>query len=730
MNNPVNSAAGRFGTFGGVFTPNVLTILGVIMFLRFGQIVGQSGIYHAVLIVLCAKLITSLTAFSLAAISTNTRLRGGGAYYMISRSLGMEFGGAIGLVFYLAQAVSVAMYVIGFTEALVSALPSLPMSFVQVASLVNIAVFISVFVGAGWTIKMQFGILLILALSLVSFFSGGIGAFSVEVLSGNFAPSYLPGASALTMFALFFPAATGIMAGANMSGDLKDPGKSIPSGTFAAIAVTGFVYLAMVVVLAGSRPAESLIRNNLIVNDISAFPALILAGVLAATLSSALGSMMGAPRILQALAKDDVFRLLRPFGRGSGPVNEPRRAIALTLVVSQAGIMLADLNTIAPIITMFFMVTYGTLNLACFYESYARNPSFRPSFRFSHWSLALGGAIGCGVAMFVIAPVWAIVSIAAMAVIHWRIKRLELHARWGDVHSGMAFERTRRALLRLEQEDYHPKNWRPSILALAGTTWSRFHIGEYGHWMTAGRGILMLGQVITGDIEDRIEQRHAAEDRLRKFIREEELDAFAAVVVEENLLEGIKALVQCHGIGGIKPNLVLMGWSDDPERIKRYSEILRLLRDLRRSIVIIKCDETRERWSAPDGTIDIWWHGRRNGPLMMLLGHLLIQNPEFRHRPIRLIHCVSTEAARDEAQQHLAELLSAARIDASPLVVVAEDTDAQMVKTSAGAAVVLRGFDPAEEGRERLFSAEHEAIFNELSTVILVHSAGDVDVTV
>jgi amino acid transporter len=727
--NSTTASAGRFGTFAGVFTPNVLTILGVIMFLRFGQVVGQSGIYHALLIVLCAKLITSLTAVSLAAISTNTRLRGGGAYYMISRSLGMEFGGAIGIVFYLAQAVSVAMYVIGFTEALQSALPGLPLSFVQTATIVNVAVFISVFIGAGWTIKMQYGILAILGLSLVSFFIGGVGSFSFATLNQNLAPNYAPGASGLTMFALFFPAVTGIMAGANMSGDLTDPGKSIPRGTFSAIGVTALIYLAMAVVLGGSRPQNVLTEDTLVVMNIAFMPSLIIAGVLAATLSSALGSMMGAPRILQALARDDVFRSLRPLSRGSGPTNEPRPAILLTLVVSQASIMLADLDTIAPIITMFFMVTYGMLNLACFYESYARNPSFRPSFRYSHWIIALAGAVGCGVAMVVISPIWAIAAILAMSAIYWRIRRLELSARWGDVHSGMAFERARRALLRLEEEAYHPKNWRPSILGLAGTTWSRHHIAEYGYWLTAGRGILTLGQVITGEINDRIEQRVSAEERLRKFIRTEELNAFAAVVVEDSLLEGVKALVQCHGIGGIRPNLVLLSWSDDPERVKVYSDILRLLRNLKRSIVIVKCDETRERWTAPEGTIDIWWNGRRDGPLMLLLAHLLVQNPDFRHRSTRLIHCVPKEQARTESSQHLTEILSQARIDATPMTVIAEDRDDAIVQISAKAAVVVRGFDPAEEGRERLFSAAHQRLMNELTTVILVHSAGDVDVT-
>jgi amino acid transporter len=233
--------AARFGAFGGVFTPCTLTILGVIMFLRFGEVVGNAGVWSGLVIVLLAKAITTLTALSLSAISTNTRVRGGGAYFLISRSLGVEFGGSIGVVFFVAQATSVAMYVIGFTEALVAAFPAAELSPGLVATLVNIVVFACVFGGAGWAIKVQYAILALLGLALGSFFVGVWVGASWEQLSENLAPDYGIGKDFFVMFALFFPAATGIMAGANMSGDLKKPGRAIPLGTLASIGVTAVI---------------------------------------------------------------------------------------------------------------------------------------------------------------------------------------------------------------------------------------------------------------------------------------------------------------------------------------------------------------------------------------------------------------------------------------------------------------------------------------------------------
>jgi len=720
------TAPEKLGTFGGVFVPNVLTILGVIMFLRFGQITGQAGILQALGILLAAKCITSLTSVSLAAIATNTRVKGGGAYYLISRSLGVEFGGGIAFVFYLAQSVSVALYLIGFAEAFVAAFPEVTQSQRLVASIANLGVFVTVLVGAGWAIRIQYVIFVVLLAALVSFTLGAAEHLSLAQLSENMSGGYRSGASALTMFALFFPAATGIMAGANMSGDLRDPGKSLPSGTFWAIGVTAFVYAALILLLGASSTRDELIGNSFVMSELSAWPALILAGVFAATLSSALGSMLGAPRILQAFARDKIFASLGFLGKGGGGSDEPRRATILTLLVSQAAIMLGDLDAIAPVITMFFMVTYGTLNLACFYESYSRNPSFRPRFRYSHWTLALIGTAGCLIAMLLMDAIWAVVSLLAMAGLYWSIRRIGVRARWGDVRSGMAFEHARQALLSLERERMHPKNWRPIILALGATATSRRHILEYGNWLTAGRGVLSLGQVIAAS-DDRLERGYQAEKLLRQSIAEEGLGAFPAVVVDDDLLGGVKALLLCHGIGGVRPNTVLLGWSDDTEEIERFGSILRLGARLQRNVVIVKRERRLEPWEMPSGEIHIWWHGRKNGPLMLLLAHLLTQNDEFRRRRIRLIHVIPDEAGRAAAKQHIVELTERARIDVQPMIVVTENRREALLNVSRGAAVVFLGFEPPGEGEHIPFFQDIEILTEGLRDIVLVSSAQAID---
>ncbi len=377
----------------------------------------------------------------------------------------------------------------------------------------------------------------------------------------------------------------------------------------------------------------------MIIRDISVWPLAITAGVFAATLSSALGSMMGAPRILQAFARDEIFASLKFFGAGSGATNEPRRATVLTFAIAQVCILLGDLNAIAPIITMFFMITYGLLNLATFYEAITKNPSYRPTFRYSHWITSLLGTVGCLGVMFLINWVWAIVSIAFIAGLHWFIRSKEIESRWGDLQSGVIFERARKALLRLEEEAYHPKNWRPVIMALSGTGWTRSHIPIYGHWLTSGHGILTLAHVVSGDIEDHAERRDRYEKILRNFIAKEELEAFPVVTCNELLSDGIESLIQCHGIGGLRPNTVLLGWPrEDKGGVVRCQYSFDRANEPQHSGRTVRfpppedTDEEEntdvdEHWKVPPGTIDVWWRGMENGALMLLLAHLLHKNP-------------------------------------------------------------------------------------------------------
>jgi hypothetical protein len=309
--------------------------------------------------------------------------------------------------------------------------------------------------------------------------------------------------------------------------------------------------------------------------------------------------------------------------------------------------------------------------------------------------------------------------------LHWYIGRKEIRARWGDLQSGVLFERARRNLLRLEKTQEHPKNWRPIVLALGGTSWDRPYLAVYGHWLTSGHGILILGQVIQGEVENKLARRDNQKKILDKFIRDQELEAFSDVVVAPYLSDGIEAMAQCQGIGALRPNTLLLGWPTGVERAAAFGATLRTIDGLRKSIVTVRiADEPTTPWDVPTGTIDVWWRGHKNGELMLLLAHLLTQNDGWRTRPIRLMRVIQNDAGREQVDQHLAALLESSRIRGTTKVFVSTDIMGTIQMVSRHASLVILGFEVPEMGEEEAFYDRMEEIAGPLPRVVFVDSIG------
>jgi amino acid transporter len=727
----------QLGTFGGVFTPSILTILGVIMFMRAGFVIGQAGIVQALLILVLAKCITILTTLSISAVSTNTPVAGGGAYFLISRALGPEFGGAIGVALFSAQAISVPFYTLGFTEALVRTFPDAAGYFFWIALMIALLLFSVSYIGAKWAIKTQYLIMTILAFSILAFMGGAIFHFEDERFLQNWSSEYSgSGMSFWKVFAIYFPAVTGIMAGVNMSGDLKDPGRSIPLGTLAAVGVGFFIYGLQIVFLGGAQSRAELLNasyETLCGQALLGANFLVVAGVFAATLSSALGSFLGAPRVLQAVARDDVIPVLQFFARGSHKGDEPHRALWLNLIVTVAVIFWAGgdsqgraFNVLAAVVTMFFLYTYGMVNMAAFVESFAGNPSFRPRFRYYHWIPALCGAGACAATAFLIDPPAAILAAVFVSVLYSSLRRRVLEVHFGDARWGFIYSRLRNNLLGLARIPLHPKNWRPTILVLTGNPATRHTMAMYALWLGAERGLVTLGRVLVGDLAEIGHLRRTAVEQLRGFLRENDFEALSTVVISKSLDEGLTALLQGHPVSPLQPNVLLMGWSTDPERFVSLVQHLNSARLLGMSLILL-----RDR-GLPTGNwarrIDIWWRGRENGSLMVLLAHLLTLNWEWSRARIRLLRLIYEEAGREPATQALEQLIHAARLQAEVQIIVSESSFIEVLQRhSKDASVVLLGFNVPEEDEARDFQQYFGEITSDLPTVLLVCSSGEAD---
>jgi amino acid transporter len=431
----------KFGTFAGVFTPTLLTILGVIMYLRMGWVVGNAGLLGAWLIIIISFLITLTTALSMSAITTNIRIGAGGAYAIISQALGLEVGGSLGIPRYVSQGLAVTMYIFGFREGWLEIFPG------HNAFLVDIIVFgvlITIaYISADLAIKTQFFIMLVIILSLISIvmaaYYGSMGIATEEAIRwGTFegtADNKSGGSGFWIVFAVFFPASTGIMAGANMSGELKDPRKSIPTGTLWAIGVSFVIYMALAFWLARSATENELINNYNIIIEKAFYGPLVIAGILGATFSSALASMVGSSRILFAMGEHNVLPYSK-FLAGQSANGQPRNAMLVTGIMIFVTMLLRDLNAVAPLVTLFFLITYAMINIVVIIEQKLGLISYRPLFKVNKW-IPWIGLVSSVLAMFIINPTISLISISIVFVVYWFLSKQNIDTPFEDVRSGL-----------------------------------------------------------------------------------------------------------------------------------------------------------------------------------------------------------------------------------------------------------------------------------------------------
>lgn len=707
------------GTFGGVFTPSILTILGVIMYLRFGWVVGNVGLLGTLLIVTISTVITFLTSLSIAAIATDQRVRIGGAYYMISRSLGIESGGAIGVPLYFAQAFSVALYTVGFAESVEGVFPFLDEKMVGIVTTISVAIL--ALISAKAAIRAQYFIMFGIGLSLLSLIFGSpIEQSNIEMWGAanrHSEPFW-------TVFAVFFPAVTGIMAGVNMSGDLENPSKSIPNGTFAAIGVGYVIYMLLPILLANRADALTLIEDPLIMRKLAFWGDAILIGVWGATLSSAVGSILGAPRVLQALARDNILpKPLRWLGRGAGKDDTPRLGTVLTLGVALAAVWFGNLNIIAPILTMFFLTTYGVLNIAAGMERFLGSPSFRPKFKV-HWSFSLLGAVGCVAVMFLINTVATIVAAVFVIIIFLWLESRELRSAWGDIRRGIWMAVTRAGLLRLGEE-VDPKNWRPNPLVLSGAPTRRWHLIELASTLTHNKGILTISTVLTSE-NMTTDRKHKMESNIQNYLSKRAVQGLVRVMPASDPFEGAERMVEAYGLGALVPNTIILGDSENPDVRERYCQMIKRFYNLQRNVLIVRKGE-----DEPFGErkrIDLWWGGLKgNGGLMMILAYLLQSSIKWRGADVYLKMVVDSEEAAEDARKNIEILVDRIRTGSKVEIIISDGRsfDEILHESSANADLVLMGLAEPGDDFHNYYKKVQNRIKN-LPTTIMVLAAEEI----
>ena len=724
----------RFGTWSGVFVPSLLTILGVIMYLRLGRVVGEAGMLGAIAIIMLAHAVSVPTSLSIASLASNRPVMGGGVYYIISRSLGLPVGGAIGLALFLATALGTSLYIIGFAQT-VNTLIGLDGGVGDIRITGTIACMaltgLTVY-SANLAIKVQYFIMAAIALSIGSLLLGASPAAPSQVALG-------PATDSVHMeliFAIFFPAVTGFTAGVAMSGDLKNPRRNIPVGTLAAVGVGLLIYVGLAVFLGLNVDRAVLRADDDIWSHMALVPQLVLAGVWGATLSSAIGSLLGAPRILQALALDGIGPAF--LARGSGVSNEPRVATAATFLIAEVGILIGDLDIVARVLTMFFLTTYGMLNLACGLERWA-NPDFRPQLRIPAL-VSFGGAAVCFGTMFKVDATAMVACVVALSLFYLLVKQRHMELAGGNIWGGIWQSLVRSGLYRLRAASGRVTTWRPNVMLFGGHPEQRPLLLKMAQWIVGEHGLLTNFTLLPTKrrdsgaypTEDGEQEPDDATDPAMNLAPADEFSEFDLHSVFHTrrschtVPEGVRLAADWFGLVGMEPNAVMLGW---PRREHKHAEYGALVRDLiLRDLNLLLLEYDPQLGFGRRRRVDVWW-GRHqiNGGLMLMLAHFIQGNAAWRRARLRVVTLVDGAEQVEPTRRALARLLNAGRVRGEIVVMdgaLESDSPLDVLRRrSKRADLVILGVAPPDRDDPAAWVAAQMAKTSGLHTVLRVSAS-------
>lgn len=720
----IEAEQGRGHGFGTapVFLAAICTILGAVLYLRFGYGVAHAGVGGVLLIVLIGHCITIPTALAVSEIATNIKVEGGGEYFIISRSFGTTIGAAIGISLYLSQAVSVAFYMIAFAEAFRPLFPWVQEQLGWVPDVRMISLPATLFLiglmltkGADLGVKALWGVAVILSVSLALFFLGDTPD-SRPLSEVDFTAILSGHDDFATVFAIVFPAFTGMTAGVGLSGDLANPRKSIPLGTVTATLVGMVMYVLVAFKLHLSATPEAMAANPLIMSDIALWGPIIPIGLGAATLSSAVGSILIAPRTLQALANDKVFPAGNGFlAQGKGDANEPTNATLISGALAIVFVALGDVDFVAQIISMFFMVTYGALCGISFLEHFAGNPSYRPSFR-SKWYLSLAGSILCFVMMFQMSVLYAVLSLMVMFAIYLGVLTTQKEARGlAAIFQGVSFQLTRWLQIFLQRNgtSFQAYNWRPSFIAISRHTTERLAPFELLKWFSYQQGFGTFIHYAQGYLS-----REKVEDTKRiltQMISKTEASGsgiFVDTMVSPSFVTALAQSIQMPGVSGLDNNSVLFEF--DRDHLDEVEEIVKgslMVGGLGFNTCVLRATEHHFGYKR---NLHVWLtrYDDANANLMILLAYIILGHPDWKNAEISIFVTVPSDQLYEQVA-NLNERIATGRLPISARNVrsLAADDDvalgAQIAEHSGGADLVVVGYslDLLEHKGSDLFEA-------------------------
>ncbi len=723
-----------------VFMTAISTILGAILFLRFGYALANVGLGGLLAIIIIGHVVTVPTALAVAEIATNQRVQGGGAYYIISRSFGLNIGGAIGLALFLSQAISVAFYIIAFGEAFDPLIPYLPFEvepllFKKIVTLVLMTI-LSVIVilrGANIGMKALYGVVVLLFVSIIFFLMGEPVVEGIELSFNN---TVANGDGFFMVFTIIFPAFTGIAAGLGLSGDLKDPKKAIPKGTLLATLAGMIVYVIVAFKMALSATPEMMQEDQLIMARISVWGPIIPVGLAAACLSSAIGSLLVAPRTLQAIGFDSIM----PFdhfnnwiAKGRETDNEPINGSVITIFIAFFFIIIGDVDFVAEIISMFFMITYGFICLISFLEHFAADPSYRPTFKYNKWYFSLIGAILSFWLMFQMKWAYAALASLTMAVTYYFITTTNPERQGLEkLFKGVVFQLSRQIQIFVQRanKDDQEAHWRPFAICVTEDSFKRQAAFDLLRWVCYKHGFGTYIHFIKGFLnKETYDESQVALKRLINQAEGSKSRLYLDTIISPSYTSAIAQVIQLSGISGKGNNLILFEFSrSNPESLKHALDNYQLFEATGFDVCVLNSSYKGFGYKRE---IHVWIgaHDFRNANLMILLAYIISGHPEWRNAIIK-IFATFPESQIEKQRKRLLGLIQEGRLPISSANVVflpmSGTQTAQHVITqhSTDADLAIVGFKPdlVKEAPETMID------FGDMSNILFVNTSHKKDI--
>tara|TARA_R110000868_G_scaffold91812_4_gene254434 strand:+ start:16775 stop:18955 length:2181 start_codon:yes stop_codon:yes gene_type:complete len=714
----------KFGTFAGVFTPSLLTILGVIMYMRLGWVVGNAGLIGAIVIILIAHVISVSTGLSISSVATDKKIGAGGVYYVLSRSMGIPIGGSIGIALYVGTAFSIALYLIGFAESFNDyfGFGMTINDFRLTGTIALVSLTVLALISTSVALKSQYIILTAIAVSLVSIFFG-TREFAPQTVSMMATEGSVP---MDIVFAIFFPAVTGFTAGIAMSGDLKDPKQSIPKGTLYAIGVGLLVYIILAVFIAYSINSDALISDYNILMKVAFFAPAVVAGIWGATLSSALGGILGGPRILQAMSMDKVTPKL--FAKGKGQNNEPVNALVMVFLIAEAGILIGELDVIARVVSMFYLTAYGFINIAFFLESWA-NPDFQPSFKIKRW-IGLLGFFASFAVMFKLDMVAMFGALAVIGGLYFWLQRKEVKIQSNDVWRSVWENVVNKGLKKINSNPEVNSSWNPNIILFSGQSEHQSYLLELSKTVSGRTGIVTNFKLIldkNGDTPPLKKTEQIVQDENFK-----DLGIFARQIKVDNIYKGITNIAATFGFSGVEPNTIMMGWPKGLEDSKEYAKMTETLLHLDYNLLYLDFDK-RKKFGTYH-TVDLWWRetDSKNAEMMLNIARFIIASPKWHQTTIRILFVNNNNVDDKIIYNKIAKLVQDLRVNIDIKIidnVIEQIPFYELIKQySETTDLTLLGIPNYKIEKQTEFIVKTNQLFEIIGSTLLVKAANNFNV--